>query len=80
MTTFTVKNIPPSLYSLLKQAAEMHHRSINSEIIVCIEKAVRSQRVALPTLLARAREIRRQTQDAGLTEDEIQQAKLAGRL
>ena len=40
MATITVKNIPDDLYERLKQAARAHRRSINSEVIVCIERAV----------------------------------------
>lgn len=79
MTTFTVKNIPTDLYGLLKQSAEINRRSINSEIIVCIEKAVSSRRIDLETVLARAREIREMTNNYLLTEDEITQAKIEGR-
>ena len=43
MASITVKNIPDDLYLNLKQLANANHRSINSEILVCIEKAVRSQ-------------------------------------
>jgi len=79
MTTFTVKNIPTDIYSLLKQSAATNRRSINSEIIVCIEKAVSSRQIEVAMLLARAREIRRKTRDYLLTEDEITKAKLEGR-
>jgi len=79
MTTFTVKNIPTDIYGLLKQSATINRRSINSEIIVCIEKAVSSHRVEVTMLLARAREIRRKTRNYLLAEDEITKAKLEGR-
>jgi hypothetical protein len=45
MPTITVKNIPPDLYQRLKQSAEANRRSINSEVIVCIEKAVCSRKL-----------------------------------
>ena len=79
MTTFTVKNIPIDLYGLLKQSAELNRRSINSEIIVCIEKAVSNRRIDVESVLTRAREIRELTQNYQLTEDEITQAKIEGR-
>ncbi len=79
MTTFTIKNIPTDLYGLLKQSAEANRRSINSEIIVCIEKAVSSRRVEIETILVKARELRGITQNYLLTEDEITQAKIEGR-
>lgn len=39
MKTITVKNIPDNLYDRLRQSAEENHRSINSEIILCIERS-----------------------------------------
>lgn len=35
--TITLKNIPDAIYEQLKQAAEAHHRSLNSEVIACLE-------------------------------------------
>ncbi len=43
MPSITVKNIPDDIYELLKQAANNHYRSINSEIIYLIEKATLSK-------------------------------------
>lgn len=40
MPSFTVKNIPDDLYGKLVQAAKLDRRSINSQIISCIEKAL----------------------------------------
>jgi plasmid stability protein len=39
MVAITIKNIPNELYESLKNAANAHHRSINNEIIACLEKA-----------------------------------------
>ena len=38
MASITVKNIPDELYARLKAVAESNRRSINGEIIVCIEQ------------------------------------------
>ena len=43
MATVTVKNIPDELYARLKSVAAMNRRSINSEIIMCIDRAVVSR-------------------------------------
>ena len=43
MPALTIKNIPESLYQQLKNAAELHRRSINSEVIVCLEKNLSRQ-------------------------------------
>lgn len=80
MPTITVKNIPPDLYEQLKQSAEAHHRSINSEIIACIEQAVRSRRIDPEAILVRARRLREKTADYKITDDEFSQAKREGRL
>ena len=42
MPTLTVKNIPDDLYAHLREAASLNHRSLNSEIIVCLERALQS--------------------------------------
>lgn len=39
MTTITLKNIPERVYSRLKELAKLRHRSLNSEIISCLEQA-----------------------------------------
>ena len=43
MTNLTVKNIPPLVYARLKQQAENNRRSINSEIITILERALSIQ-------------------------------------
>jgi plasmid stability protein len=79
MPTITVKNIPEDLYAELKRAAALNRRSVNSEIIVCIEKAVRSHRVSPGTVLAEARRLREQTAQYRISDDAFNQAKAAGR-
>jgi antitoxin FitA len=80
MATITVKNIPPEIYDKLKQVAESSHRSINSEVIACIELAVHSQRVDPDLLLANARRLRARTASHSVTDDEFNRAKNDGRL
>ena len=79
MPTITVKNIPHELYERLKQAAAANHRSLNSEIIVCIEQVVGSNRVEPEEILARARKLREKTANYPITDEEFLQAKSAGR-
>jgi plasmid stability protein len=40
MAAITLKNIPDKLYERLKYFAKLRHRSLNSEIIFTLEKAV----------------------------------------
>lgn len=79
MATITVKNIPDDLYERLKRAARANRRSINSEIIVCIERSVGPQKVDPEQMIARARELRERSADYRITDDEFSDAKAAGR-
>jgi plasmid stability protein len=80
MATVTVKNIPDELYERLKTAAETHRRSINSEIIVCIENAVMSRRINPDEVLENARRLRQLTAGHLISADEFNRAKAEGRL
>ena len=80
MATVTVKNIPDELYARLKSVAEINRRSINSEIIVCIENAVVSRRIDLGKALENARQLRHLTAGHLISNDEFNQAKAEGRL
>jgi len=79
MANFTVKNIPPDLYKKLKKAADMNRRSINSEIIVCIEKSVQSQAIDSEIFRNKARKLRNYTTDHPLTNQKLSQIKNVGR-
>ena len=80
MTTITVKNIPDELYALIKQRAKANRRSINNEIIVCLETAVRRERVDIDTFLAKAKTLRENVKDGYvITDEELNQAKNEGR-
>jgi plasmid stability protein len=52
-TNITIKGIPDDIYQLLKTKAELNHRSINSEVIVTLTKALTSKRTETETLLER---------------------------
>jgi antitoxin FitA len=80
LTTYTVKNIPPDIYEKLKRSAALNRRSINSEIIFCIENTVQSQAVDSELVLRRARKLRSLTQNSPITDDELKMAKEDGRL
>lgn len=78
MPSITLKNIPAPLYQKIKKRAKAQHRSINSEIIACLEQAAQSNRVSSEEVLYQARQIRAGIQ-SGLTEQEIQDAIDEGR-
>jgi antitoxin FitA len=79
MATLTIKNIPDELYEKLKKSAEANRRSVNSEIIVCIERTVASHRVNPDTVITNARTLRSLTAAHPIEDDEFNQAKAAGR-
>jgi len=57
-TTITLKGIPREIYDSLKQAAETHHRSINSEAIACLERVLLPTKISSEEHMLRARQIR----------------------
>ena len=57
-TTLTLKNIPDAIYDRLKAAAQTHRRSMNSEVIVCLESVLLPIKVTPSERLARAQELR----------------------
>ena len=80
MATVTVKNIPDELYERLRSVAEINRRSINSEIIMCIENNVISRRIDLEEVLENARQLRRLTARHPISDEEFNQAKAEGRV
>jgi plasmid stability protein len=58
MPTVTLKNVPDDLYRRLKQRAQAHRRSLNSELIHCLESVLRPRRITAEERLARIRALR----------------------
>jgi len=79
MASLTIKNIPDNLYEHLKQAASIHHRSINSELIVCLEKALLPTKVTALDLKSAAQRLRSRVNTSSFTTDDIDAAKQDGR-
>ena len=79
MASLTIKNIPDNLYEHLKQAASIHHRSINSELIVCLEKALLPTKVTALDLKSAAQRLRSRVNTSIFTAEDIEAAKQEGR-
>lgn len=79
MATVTFKNIPDSLYEQLKQAASAHHRSVNSELIHCLEKVFNPAPISAAELAEKALELRGRIAAKRLDTDEIDAAINQGR-
>jgi len=79
MPTLTIKGLPDPLYRRLKQQAEAHRRSLNGEIIVCLERAVGAGQPDPRSWLAQARRFRETVGVRPLTERQLRSARQAGR-
>ncbi len=79
MPTMTLKNIPEPLYERLKQAAAMHRRSLNSEILYCLEESLAPRKRDISDLIEKAREVREKTAHYRLEPEELDRAINAGR-
>ncbi len=79
MASLTLKNIPQPLLRQLKDQAARHRRSLNHEVIVCLESLTQSGVVDADSLLAKARQIRRTPKKTRLTDRTLTLLKAAGR-
>lgn len=78
-TSITLKNIPDEIYRSLKQAADAHHRSINSEVIACLERVLLPSKAGHEERLARARQIRENLKGQSFKAEDIAAAIAQGR-
>ena len=79
MVTFTLKGIPAELYERLKARAAQNRRSVNSEILVCLEEVLRGQRRDPQELLAEFDEARDRLKVRPFSDAELKAAKNRGR-
>lgn len=79
MPAFTLKNIPDDLYLQLKEAAQSHHRSLNGEILYCVEQVLGTHKIDVSEHLTMARTSRAKTHANPITNDELTAAKNKGR-
>jgi antitoxin FitA len=79
MPAITLKNIPDSLYTQLKTAASIHHRSLNSEILYCVERTLGTHKINVPEHIEMAKKLRAKTAQHYLTDQELNDLKNEGR-
>lgn len=79
MPALTIKNIPDDLYNELKHVAEQHHRSINSEVIVCLKHALFPVKISPQERLKDIQSLRSQVSDNSITVDQLNEAINEGR-
>jgi plasmid stability protein len=80
MATLTVKNVPERLVERLKDQAARHRRSLNLEVIACLEVSAQATPLDPESLLARVRAVRRKPSRLRLTDRTLVRLKTAGRL
>jgi len=79
MPAITLKNIPDSLYTQIKDAASIHHRSLNSEILYCVERTLGIHKINVSEHIEMARKLRARTVQYNLTDQELNDVKNEGR-
>ena len=79
MPSLTVKNIPEDLYKELKYVSEQHHRSINSEVIMCLKHILFPKRISPEDRLESIQANRSQIKTNAISTEDIDQAINHGR-
>jgi len=79
MPALTIKNIPDPLYQQLKTAAELHRRSINSEVLIYLERALIASKTTPNERLSRIEQLRATIKPNNITPEDIEQAINSGR-
>ncbi len=79
MATITLKNIPDDLYEQLKRQARSHRRSVNSELICCLETVLRPRRITAAERVERLRRLRPRIDPEAVGTDELLAAVEQGR-
>lgn len=77
MPNLTIKRLPDELHKRLRERAERHRRSMNSEVITILEQALMPSRRSAEEAIARAEALNR---EIGRTfPDIVNEAKREGR-
>jgi plasmid stability protein len=77
-TNITIRDIPDEVYQQIKHQAELHHRSINSELIVSLKRSVKAYRKDPAQIITKARKLKQKAKGS-LSMDEIQETIDQGR-
>lgn len=79
MATLTIKNVPDALVRRLKRQAASHRRSLNLEVITCLESAAQATPVDVEAMLGRVRALRKAPVGLRLTDGLLTRLKSHGR-
>ena len=78
MATITLKNLPDELHERLKKRAAQNRRSLNSEVIACLEDTAGMESKDTERFLAEAQALRKKI-GGYLTEKQLNRYKRQGR-
>lgn len=79
MPSLTLKNIPEKLYEKLKRRASDNRRSMNSEILRCLERQLVGGRVDPDKFLAELDRLHGDLDLPVMTDEDLRKAKNEGR-
>ena len=80
MINYTIKNIPDKLQKEIKRKAQLHHRSINREMLAQLEQVNGVQKMDSEEMIRRARGIRSLVKGRlSLNDDVLRKIKNEGR-
>jgi antitoxin FitA len=79
MLKLTIKNLPDGIYECLRRSAELNGRSINDEVISCLETVLAPTQVTTAEKLARARAVRATINGKKLNHKLVADFKAVGR-
>jgi plasmid stability protein len=75
MPSINVKNLPKEIHRRLKERAKRNHRSLNSELIACLQEAVMPKRIDANEAAERMRVLRARFRGPPLEDEEIARLK-----
>ena len=78
MSSITIKNIPPQIHDRLKKQAQMHHRSLQQEILFRLESSVPLPKLDAEKWIKEFRALRSRMKGK-ITAEEIDKWKREGR-
>ena len=79
MPNVNVRNLPKDLHRRLKERAKRNHRSLNSELIACLQDAAMPRRTDPDEAAERLRALRTRFRGPPLTDEEIARLVAEGR-
>lgn len=79
MPMLTIKNMPDEIYRRLKEEAAQNRRSLNSEILVRLERSVSERRARPEEVLARIERLNAGLNYPPLTGELLEKARSEGR-